>query len=443
MNIGDDILDILQGYQVDEQKLEELFSVYERSEFGRKVQQMLAEEASNLSRKETSMLRVFLNKKARKEGRKSWNKAISNLTSLKVLMSRTLRRGGFDVLRSGLISGVAGAVIGAVFLGTETYTGKTALAYLVVSAATFISFTFIGNRYKSEKIMWEHERESGTEIAWKTLLLSQFVRNIVSGCIEGFAFGSAAYWVGGLNPDFDRYLIAITLIVLVSVTVIAQNTAVDILLIRKGARMEDRLAILINMTLLCVGVLFNGFIIPLEDLPVYYQWTSYILITFWGFVGVLVNNFRDFEFPCSLSALECATRTGNNSVIRFYGYQNFDVYVCIVVLVIFLLFFKIISTLFFYFRYVRVRAKMERKGGRGEQGEGMGRTMRLLLNDEDFTNIDYDESATMEGIQGSYSPRQTNPMYRSNKNPFVSGGPPKSATRPARPKRVDISMDDV
>ena len=443
MNIGDDILDILQGYQVDEQKLEELFSVYERSEFGRKVQQMLAEEASNLSRKETSMLRVFLNKKARKEGRKSWNKAISNLTSLKVLMSRTLRRGGFDVLRSGLISGVAGAVIGAVFLGTETYTGKTALAYLVVSAATFISFTFIGNRYKSEKIMWEHERESGTEIAWKTLLLSQFVRNIVSGCIEGFAFGSAAYWVGGLNPDFDRYLIAITLIVLVSATVIAQNTAVDILLIRKGARMEDRLAILINMTLLCVGVLFNGFIIPLEDLPVYYQWTSYILITFWGFVGVLVNNFRDFEFPCSLSALECATRTGNNSVIRFYGYQNFDVYVCIVVLVIFLLFFKIISTLFFYFRYVRVRAKMERKGGRGEQGEGMGRTMRLLLNDEDFTNIDYDESATMEGIQGSYSPRQTNPMYRSNKNPFVSGGPPKSATRPARPKRVDISMDDV
>ena len=443
MNIGDDILDSVQGYAEDEQKLEQLFSVYERSNFGRSVQQMVAEEASSLTRKETSQLRSFLSKKARKEGRKSWNMAISNLTSLKVLMSRTLRRGGFDVIRSGVISGIAGAVIGAVFLGTNTYTGKTALAYLMVSAATFISFTFIGNRYKSEKIMWEHERESGTEVAWKTLLLSQFVRNIVSGCIEGFAFGSAAYWIGGLNPDFSRYLIAITLVVLVSVTVIAQNTAVDILLIRKGARMEDRLAILINMTLLCVGVLFNGFIIPLEDLPIYYQWASYVLITFWGFVGVLVNNFRDFEFPCSLSKLECATRTGNNSVIRFYGYQNFDVYVCIVVLVIVLLFFKVISVIIFYFRYVRVRAKLDRKGGHGEEGDGMGRTMRLLLNDEDFTNIEFDDSGTVEGIQGSYASKN-NPLYRRSRNPFVSGGPPTSATRPARPKRnMEISMDDV
>lgn len=223
VDIGDELLGKLSSFAINETQVARLIEKYQTSQYAQNVEQFLQDNQAR--EKQVPDFPSLLQNGDRREERRWWNKTTFICATMKVLMSRTLKGGGFDVLRSGFMSGVAGAIIGGIFIENQTYTGKVALVYLIISGTMFISYIFLGNRYKAEKVIWEHERDSGTDISWIALLTLQLLKNITSGCIESFSFGSAAYWIGGLNPAIDRYLITILLVVLTGVAVIAQRSS--------------------------------------------------------------------------------------------------------------------------------------------------------------------------------------------------------------------------
>jgi hypothetical protein len=146
---------------------------------------------------------------------------------------------------------------------------------------------------------------------------------------------------------------------LISMACITQNLLIEIY-----AR-DSRHASLMQVGVLGLGALFNGFIVRLSDLPVYFQWLPYVLLNYWGFVGTLVNDFAGVSFPCdSVSELECSTETGDN-VVRAFGFDDRDVPSCLIALTGITITLHLLGLVVFYIRHVRRR----RRGNRSTVSE--------------------------------------------------------------------------
>jgi len=359
VNIGDAIIDVVQESNEEQQR--QFQRKYETGPLGQAIVDSMAEEKSYLSAKAAVALRAVLTDHALGEGRWSWSNSTAVVTTMWILLSRTIKRGGFDLFRTSLFSLIGGAVVGLVFLTVVSFTSQTALAYLAVATMTFLQSTFLGDRYNAEKEMWSHERDNGTSVSWTAFLGSVFVRNIVTSTVEGSLFAVPVFFMGQLNYSPEIFLNFMLIMILVGISVVVQNTTVEIDRIRRGGESGDdtRQATRINMSLLAMSALFNGFIINLNDLPVYLQWVPSTMLSYWGFVGVLVNNFAGNALPCDASELECVQRTGDNW-IRSFNYENRDVSQCILALMLLILILHGLSTLIFYMRFARNKTKMKR-----------------------------------------------------------------------------------
>jgi len=355
-NIANDILDLLQScppHEVD--NYEKKFAA---GPLGRRIQDEMESEVTNVTDDLAAQLKEVLIENSLAEGRWSWSMPSSDAALSWVLLSRTFKRGGFDLHVTFMLSLVGGVVVGLVFRGIDTYQSKTALAYLAVATMTFLQGTFVGDRYLGEKAMFDHESDAGTFRAWIAFMMSQFMRDAVTSSVEGLAFAVPVYWLGGLNPDIERFLMYMLIMTLTSYVCICQNVLIEV------DRDDLRTAALVQIALLCAGALFNGFIVQVDDLPVYMSWVPYVMLSYWSFVGTLINDFSGYIMcnPTDYSVLECAIRTGDN-FIRLYSYENRDVYICLMVLVLMSVVFRISAIVDFFLRYVVNRG----------QGQGLKR----------------------------------------------------------------------
>ncbi len=348
INVANEVIDKLQLSSKEDVGTFEM--TYASGPLGRAVLDEMQQEISTLSRKEVDALKEVLIENSLAEGRWSWSESSSASLVAWVLISRSLKRGGFDLKTTVPMALVGGVIVGLVFLQSESYSGRTALCYLAVATMTFLQGTFLGDRYLGEKRMYDHEVDAGTFRNWIAFLISQFLRDCVSSSLEGIAFAAPVYWVGGLNPAVNRFGVFMLIMVLTSFVVICQNVLVEV------DRDDLRTAAMLQIGLLGLGALFNGFIVQINDLPVYFSWVPYIMVTYWSFVATLINDLGNFTLPCPAptSVLECAARTGD-VIIRSLAYDNRDVYICILALTGFVVLFRAGAVLDFYLRYVRNR----------------------------------------------------------------------------------------
>jgi hypothetical protein len=76
------------------------------------------------------------------------------------------------------------------------------------------------------------------------------------------------------------------------------------------------------------------------------------MLSYWGFVAILINDLRLFTLPCSASELECAARTGDN-LIRTLRYDNRDVYMCLFALYAMTIICVVLGFAVFFVKYVQ------------------------------------------------------------------------------------------
>ena len=348
ISVADALLDKLAVAPENEVKGFE--ALYATGPLGRRMAEEMKAEATDFDEQTAHDLQEVLRESALGEGRWSWESPSSAAMQMWVLMSRTMRRGGFDLRKSMILAFIGGCVVGLCFVGIGSVTSRTALAYLTVATMTFLQGAFLGDRYLAEKQMYDHESAAGSAVQWTAFLASQFVRDSVTSASEALSFGIPAYWIGGMFPAVDRFLIFLVLIVLIAHVCISSNVLVEI------DRDNLRAAALVNVAYVGLGALFNGFIIQLRDLPVYLSWLPYIMVTYWGFAGILVNDFTGETFKCTSSVLECATRTGDVFIVAF-SFDAVDPYVSMLALLIMIIIFRTCAVADFFFRYVRGRGK--------------------------------------------------------------------------------------
>lgn len=347
-NVANDILDMLQT--CSDEHVHNFEYAYEQGALGEAVQEEMEYETAELTPAMLKDLKEILVENSLAEGRWSWSESSSAATLAWVHLSRSILRGGFEITTTTLLSLGGGVLVGVIFVDVNTYSSRTALAYLTVATMTFIEGTFLGDRYLGEKRMYDYEADAGTFRSWIAFLLSQFMRDAVSSTLEALAFSIPVYWIGGLNPDPERFGIFLLTMALTSLVVLCQNVLIEI------DRDNVRIAAMLEIGLLGLGALFNGFIVRLSDLPTYLQWIPYIMVTYWSFVATLINDLAGVQLfaGSDLTTLEKASRTGD-VILRSLSYDNRDEYMCILVLMIFVMVFRGLGAADFYIRYVRKR----------------------------------------------------------------------------------------
>lgn len=359
---------------------------YHKGELGQKVLTGMEQEMTDFTDEMAHDLQEVLRETALGEGRWSWESPSSSGMQMWVLLSRTMRRGGFDLQKSVLLAILGGCVVGICFVGIGSITSRTALCYLGVATMTFLQGAFLGDRYLAEKQMYDHESTAGSAVQWTAFLTSQFVRDSVTSSMEAIAFGVPVYWIGGMYPAADRFFLYLLLLILIAHVCVCANTLVEI------DRDNLRAAALVNAAYVGLGALFNGFIIRISDLPVYLSWLPYIMVTYWGFAGILINDFTGDMFGCKASVLECATRTGDVVLVQF-SFDTIDPFVSILALLIMILLFRSLAVVDFFLRYIRGRGAGMRLlvGGKelgsssspllpGGGGGGLGGAMKSMIS---------------------------------------------------------------
>ncbi|GBG30839.1 ABC transporter G family member 22 [Hondaea fermentalgiana] len=371
-NIANDILDLLQT--ASSETVQEFEDIYLDGDLGEAVQASMEAEIADLTPGMLANLKAILVENALAEGRWSWSESSSAATLAWVHLARSMRRGGFEIFSTTALSLVGGVIVGTVFYDIDTYTSRTALSYLAVATMTFIQGTFLGDRYLGEKRMYDHEADAGTFRSWVAFLLSQFMRDAVTSTFEALAFAAPVYWLGGMNPALERFGLFLLIMTLTSFVVLCQNVLIEI------DRDDVRVAAMLQIGVLGLGALFNGFIVKLDDLPVYLSWVPYTMVTYWSFVATLINDLSGESLPCDLTRLECAARTGD-VVLRSLSYDNRDVYICILILIVFVFVFRILAVVDFYVRYVRKRGdRLKRKEDYGVGSFRTGSSPALIMN---------------------------------------------------------------
>ena len=368
LNLGDEVLDQLGKAQLDVVLAYQ--RKYEKGPLGKRVEQeMISEVVVEFDAGLAAELEYTLITNALADGRWSWTESSSAPLLMYVLLSRTIRRGGFDIHKTATISLIGGVLVGIVFYGgVDSFQRHLSVTYLSVAAMSCLQGTFIGDRYWAERFMYTFESEAGTARPWISFLASMFCRLIVASTVESLTFAVPLFFLGRMNDDDNQVRLYLVILVMCAVSTAAQYLMVEVYFMRPD---DKRTGALVNIALLSMSALFNGFIIELQDLPVYLRWVPYLMVSYWAFAGVLINDLAGFELFCDASVLECSTQTGD-AIVKGLNFDNRDLYQCLFALLILVGVFLIGSVLIFFFKWVH-----------HPLGEGMKRRTNQEINEED------------------------------------------------------------
>ena len=108
----------------------------------------------------------------------------------------------------------------------------------------------------------------------------------------------------------------------------------------------------VNETFIFVAVLllliFGGFYISLDQIHPWCRWLKYCSFLYWGFSGMVANEFQGRELPCSAQradeyAAECPF--AGSEVLEAHGMAEASVGLSLLVLLVFSLLFRVAAYL--------------------------------------------------------------------------------------------------
>jgi ATP-binding cassette subfamily G (WHITE) protein 2 len=198
----------------------------------------------------------------------------------------------------------------------STIRDRFGLIFFICINQAFVGLAYIP-KYFEERPLFLRERASGTYKIFP-YFLSKTITQIPAVIIFPWILSSITYWMTGLNPLFQRYLIFSTAIMLHSIVSI---TIFDFL---AALSPTAELALFLPPILVVLFALFGGFLIALENIPVYYRWFSYLSIFKYTILILVSNEFSDQYYRCNDFTEPCENITYyNQSYTLAYNNSNY------------------------------------------------------------------------------------------------------------------------
>eukprot|EP01032_Pedospumella_encystans_P007850 gene7850-9359_t len=197
---------------------------------------------------------------------------------------------------------------------------RTGLLYFMLINQSFSPLFLLLDLFPSEKIIVSREILSGAYSA-SAYFISRVIAELPLQILLTCVYTTIIYWAVGLQPYADNYFIFLATILLTTFT------AMSIGFLVSAASPSRLVANAVGPPILIILLLFGGFYINSDSLPVGSEWVRYLSLMYWGFQALVVNEFRGESFECDssfeASSLGCI-RTGNQQIHKL-SFQNAEV----------------------------------------------------------------------------------------------------------------------
>ena len=121
-------------------------------------------------------------------------------------------------------------------------------------------------------------------------IFSELPFAIITPCL----FGVIVYWTVGLNPDGSKFLLFLVTLVLI------YNASSGYSLIISASFSDKQLAVTLTPVLIIPFMLFAGFFVSSDQIPVYLKEFEYLSIFKYGYQALMQLEFQDNKnFPCA------------------------------------------------------------------------------------------------------------------------------------------------
>merc|ERR1711916_414267 len=233
--------------------------------------------------------------------------------------------------------------------------GRVGVLFFVMINGAFAQSFSVG-AFIEERLLINRERASGVYSAGP-YFLSRVLVDTPFQILQIIAFGTIMYWMSALNPLADRFFLYIALILGNGLCAAAFYSFIG-----SFAPNADVGAILAPI-LTVLFFLFAGFFVNAGSIPAWWIWLYWISFFRYTYPGMMNNEFRGSVFSCAnqtnplVPAIPLQVCQNGTEILNQYAVPTDPdwVWQCILILLAWLLFYRILSFLFIRFLHKETR----------------------------------------------------------------------------------------
>ncbi|GMI03669.1 hypothetical protein TrVE_jg3568 [Triparma verrucosa] len=189
-----------------------------------------------------------------------------------------------------------GLLLGALYSETsynqKSIQDRVGILFFFTINQTFSNMFAVLNSFTGDKIVVERERASNSYHI-SAFYSAKFCAEIPFNFVGPIVFGTIVFWIVGLGEgDFWNFCVFLVLLTLVGFCAIALGMAIA------ATAPDVEAATAFGPIVVVLMILFGGFYINIESLPVWLRWVQYLSLMRFAFEGLCVNEFKDLVFSC-------------------------------------------------------------------------------------------------------------------------------------------------
>ncbi|XP_067277685.1 ATP-binding cassette sub-family G member 5 isoform X2 [Pseudorasbora parva] len=223
------------------------------------------------------------------------------LSKLNVLLRRTVRNVSRD--RMGILMRLSQNLIYGLFiaffvtkLGKDVTKGavqdRIGIIYQAMGASPYTGMLNAVALFPALRAIADQESKDGLYQKWQ-MFLAYIIHILPFSIISVFIFTSFLYWVVGMNPDPLRFL-CFSAVVMVP-HIVGELLTLVLLGVVQDPNMVNSGVALLNIAGIMVG---SGFLRGFKQMPVVFQWLSYLTFQKYGCELLIVTEFYGLNFTC-------------------------------------------------------------------------------------------------------------------------------------------------
>jgi ATP-binding cassette subfamily G (WHITE) protein 2 len=201
---------------------------------------------------------------------------------------------------------ILGGIYSNIGLGQKSIQNRNGLLFFVGINQGFNGLIGVLNTFPKEKNIVNRER-AGRAYDTASYFFAKLFVEIPLNVLPSIIFSCIIYWMVGLNPDRFGEFIGISM--LVTITAIALGLAVS------AAVPTVEAANAVGPPMMVIGILFGGFYIDINSLPIVANWIPYFSFLRWSFQAYAINEYKGLVFDCVGAAVGACRKTGEEVLI--------------------------------------------------------------------------------------------------------------------------------
>eukprot|EP00599_Poterioochromonas_sp_BG-1_P010651 CAMPEP_0173145792 /NCGR_PEP_ID=MMETSP1105-20130129/8100_1 /TAXON_ID=2985 /ORGANISM="Ochromonas sp., Strain BG-1" /LENGTH=662 /DNA_ID=CAMNT_0014059853 /DNA_START=81 /DNA_END=2070 /DNA_ORIENTATION=- len=224
-----------------------------------------------------------------------WRSFVQQARDIPTTMGKIIPCIFFSLLIGGIYSNIGNS--------QNSIMNRKGVLYFLLINQSFISVTAVIASFPLEKQIVGRER-SGRAYSTLSYCMAKVLVELPINIFPILVYCCVLAPLVGLNPHTFGYFILICM--LNSCVIIALGMVVSALAPNVDA------ANALSAPFLIIGILFGGFYIKIDSLPIILNWIPYISAFRWSFQALCINEFKGQSFSCNLTPTSQCLYTGED-----------------------------------------------------------------------------------------------------------------------------------